>query len=218
MKRRELLGLLAGSAALGGCANSVMTQTVVTAFENSFGGASAFNPDYPDKLPYASITVSIKNLQRALLVLGKAEHGELHWMSSDRGVLVTRNGRLVRTVGLPENLLRTDFLEPDLFDSESGVQEKARLTKRLIDIAPGNRFGMLVEARLERETKETVQIHTRTHDTVRFTEHCEVKQLSWKFTNTYWLGNDGIVWRSLQYISPGLGPIQIEVNKPFLES
>lgn len=218
MDRRKMLGLLMGSAALGGCANSVMSRTVATAFENSLGGASAFDPDYPDRLPYASITVTMKNLRRALLVLAKAENGELHWMSSDRGVLVTRNGRLVRTVGLPENLVHTDFLEADFFDGWSGGQRTAASAKRLIDLAPGNRFGLLAEARIESEGREKVYIHTRTYDTIRFAEHCVVPQLSWKYTNIYWVGDTGVMWRSLQYVAPGLAPIQIDINKPFQES
>jgi len=214
MERRNFLGVLAASAAVGGCASSVMSRTLTTAVETSFGAASAFDPDYPDKLPYASMAVSIKNNRRALVVLAKAEQGELHWMSADRGVLVTRNGRLVRTVGLPENLVRTDFLGADFFE-EGGLPGNGPLArKRLIDIAPGNRFGMVVEATLTRGPRERITIHKRQYDTVRLDEKCVVPHLSWEFSNTYWVDGQGMVWRSVQHTAPGAPAIEMEVTKP----
>lgn len=215
MNRRTLLGLFGASAALGGCANSVMGRTVATAFENSFGSAAAFDPDYPDKLPYASVAVSMKNARRALLVLAKAEADELHWVSSDRGVLVTRNGRLVRTVGLPENLARTDFVGGDFFENDALPRSDPSSARRMVDLLPGNRYGMVVESTLVRAQEERIRIGRHEHDTVRFAEHCVAPQLSWEFTNAYWIDGRGMIWRSIQHVTPGLGPVEIEITKPF---
>lgn len=214
MQRRNFLGLITASAVLGGCTNSVAGRTLATALETSFGDASAFDPDYPDKLPYASMAVSIKNNRKALLVLAKVDQEDLHWMSADRGVFVTRNGRLVRTVGMPENLVGTQFLGADFFE-EGGVPGGAALSrKRLIDIAPGNRFGMVVEATLSRGPREIVRINKRQYETVRLVESCMVPQLSWVFQNVYWMDDQGMIWKSIQHTVPGAPAIEMEVTKP----
>jgi hypothetical protein len=214
MQRRDFLGVFAASAVLGGCTNSVAGRTLATALENSFGVASSFDPDYPDKLPYASIAVSIKNNRKALLVLSKVDQGELHWMSADRGVLVTRNGRLIRTVGMPENLAGTEFIGADFFEEAGSLDGFASPRKRLIDISPGNRFGMVVEASLVRGPKEIVTINKRQYETVRLVEKCVVPQLSWEFQNVYWMDDLGMIWRSIQHTVPGSPAIEMEVTKP----
>ena len=214
MQRRNFLGLIAASAALGGCTNSVAGRTLATALETSFADASSFDPDYPDKLPYASMAVSIKNSRKALLVLAKVDQGELHWMSADRGVFVTRNGRLVRTVGMPENLVGTEFLGADFFEEPGVPSASSSPKKRLIDIAPGNRFGMVVEATLSRGPKEVIRISKRQYETVRLVEKCLVPQLSWEFQNVYWMDGQGMVWKSVQHTVPGASAIEMEVTKP----
>lgn len=215
MNRRNLLGALAASLATGGCANSVMSKTVSAAFDTTWRNADAFDADYAENLSFASIAVSVKNSRKALLVLARAEQDQLHWMSSDRGVLVTRDGRLVKTVGLPENLVGTEFLSPDFFEAGRLSAQGELSAKRLIDVAPGNRYGLLVEAKLVRNQAEGIRIGKRTYDTVRFTEHCFAPQISWKFTNSYWLDGQGTIWRSSQYATPGAGPMEIEITKPF---
>ncbi|HJW25822.1 MAG TPA: YjbF family lipoprotein [Rhodocyclaceae bacterium] len=214
MQRRNFLGLATASALLGGCANSVAGRTLSTAFETSFGNASSFDPDYPDKLPYASMAVSIRNSRKALLVLAKVDQGELHWMSADRGVFVTRNGRLVRTVGMPENLVGTEFLGVDFFEERGVPSASSSSRKRLIDIAPGNRFGMVVEASLSHGPKEVVRINKRQYETVRLVETCVVPQLSWEFQNTYWMDGQGMIWKSIQHTVQGAPAIEMEVTKP----
>lgn len=214
MQRRNFLGLVTASAVLGGCANSVAGRTLATAFETSFGDASSFDPDYPDKLPYASMAVSIRNSRKALLVLAKVDQGELHWMSADRGVFVTRNGRLVRTVGMPENLVGTEFLGADFFEEPGVPSTSSPPRKRLIDIAPGNRFGMVVEASLSLGPKEVITINKHQYETVRLMERCVVPQLSWEFQNVYWVDGKGMVWKSVQRTVPGAPAIEMEVTKP----
>ncbi|MBS1190197.1 MAG: putative lipoprotein YmcC precursor [Rhodocyclaceae bacterium] len=215
MDRRNFLSLLVASATLGGCANSIVGRTLVKAAETSFGSSSAFNPDYPDKLPYASLAVMTKSTPQALLILAKAEGGELHWMSSDRGVLVTRNGRLVRTVGLPENLLYTDFLKNDFFEAGHLPHAEASSVKRLVDMAPGNRYGILVESTLTRVRQEKIRIGRHEYDVMQFVEYCVAPQLSWEYANTYWVDAQGMMWRSIQHVVPGMEPVEIEVTKPF---
>lgn len=213
MKRRRFLGILASSTALAACSNSVAMRTASSAFENSFGNKSAFDPGYPEQLPYASIAVSIKNMNKALLILGKIEGDDLHWVSADRSVLVTRHGRLVKTVGLNENLIKTDFPAADFFENWS-ADKKSSTAARIVDLTPGNRYGVKIESSLKAMNRETIGIGNKTYQTTRFDEHCVAPLLSWEFTNSYWADDHGTVWRSRQHTTPASPVITIEVTKP----
>jgi hypothetical protein len=178
-------------------------------------GAGSFEPDYPERLPYASMAVTMKNNVKALLVLAKVEHGELHWVSGDRGVLVTRNGRVTKTVGLAGNLLGTSFLDNDFFEDGRFPSHETAKARRVIDLSPGGHYGLVLEAKLVRCNKESVQIYKRVYDTWRFEERCVVPALSWEFVNTYWLDEQGVMWKSRQYLTPDVGAIDIEVTKRY---
>lgn len=219
MNRRDLLTILAASLTTSACSNNVTMKTLGSVIDSSFGNRAAFDADYPDKLPYASISVGLNGLKRSLLILGKAEGDELHWISADRGVLVTRHGRLVRTVGFTENLSRTDFSGEDFVNGKTfPTLGKQPPPPRIIDLSPGNRFGIKIESSLELTSKEVVEIGPHRHDTTRIDEHCVAPLLRWKFTNSFWLDAYGKVWRSTQHFSPTAPAISIEVTKPYRSS
>lgn len=214
MQRRHFLSFVASSTALAACSNSTAFKTINSAYDMSFGNKPSFDPGYPDQLPYASIAVSMKGMPKALLVLGKAEGEEMHWLSGDKGVLVTRFGRLIRTVGLPENITKTDFASPDFFENFPEARHDVSLS-RVIDLSPGHRYGIKVDASLKNLGKETITIGTKMRETTHFAEFCYAPLLSWRHTNNYWVGENGQVWRSIQQVSPSGQPITIELTKPF---
>ena len=122
MNRRNFFTAASALLAANACSNNVALKTAGSIFETSFGNGSAFDPDYPDKLPHASIAVRQKGRQRSLLILGRVSGDELHWVSADRGILITRHGRLIRTVGFTDDLGKTDFVKPD-YDNWAGNEE-----------------------------------------------------------------------------------------------
>lgn len=214
MQRRHFLSFVTASSVLAACSNSAAFKTINSAYDMSFGNKPSFDPSYPDQLPYASIAVSMKNLPKALLVLGKVEGDEMHWFSGDRGVFVTRFGRLIRTVGMAENITKTDFSSPDFFENATRAKTEASLS-RIIDLSPGNRYGIKVDSKLKELGKETITIGTKTRETTHFEEYCYAPLLSWRCTNHYWVGESSQVWRSIQQASPAGQSITIELTKPF---
>ena len=215
MNRRHFLGFFASSASLAACStDNNALKTLASAYEASFGDKAAFDPSYPESLPYASIAVSAKNRSRALLVLGKAEGDERQWISADRGVLVTRHGRIIRTVGLNENLIKTDFSGPDFFE-RWGDERKSSKVNRVVDLMPGNRYGVAITSIFKAVGKETINIGSRSYQTTRFEENGTAPLLSWTFSNSYWADDKGNVWRSIQQLSPNAPAMTIEVTKPY---
>jgi hypothetical protein len=51
--------------------------------------------------------------------------------------------------------------------------------------------------------------------TTQVDEECRSDQLDWTFTNSYWIApQSGLIWRSVQYVSPKLDPLTVRVLRP----
>lgn len=219
MNRRRFLQFATAPFILNGCANSPLGQTMASISEITIGGRTSIDADYVNKLPYASVLVSRTNKQKVLLILGKVEGQQLHWVSTEKSVLITQGGRIVQTVGLEENLVKTGFLtQKNMFENSSdNVSEDAPLVShRAIDLQPGNRFGIVVKTRTKPLGKDKITILGKEHLATLIEEQCEAMDLQWTFKNLFWLGEDGVVWKSLQHIAPKQPPITMEIAKPYL--
>jgi hypothetical protein len=166
-----------------------------------------------NQIPYATIAAKIGKGPRSLLVLWRVEREDLHWISADNAVVVTRRGRVVRTAGLPATIRDTDFQASDPLASGQDEGIDGAQSVRVVDFEPdgpltvGSSFHMI--------GPRTIEIAGIRFDTVLFEERCIVPATNWTFTNRYWRDpSDGFVWRSEQTIARQFPPIQIEVLKP----
>ena len=86
---------------------------------------------------------------------------------------------------------------------------------RLIDFVTEQHFSVIVKSVLQRTHRENITILEREYDTFVIREDNEVEQLGWSYTNVFWVDAEtGFVWRSTQYFSPKLPPIEIDILKP----
>ena len=108
--RQAVLPALALLAA-GGCSSagsgntnySQFYQIVKQSLAASFGKIRVTR-DQAAAIPYASLGYSLDGGNQAMLVLATDTNGELLWTSPSHVVVVTRDGRIVRTLGLPHDL------------------------------------------------------------------------------------------------------------------
>jgi len=214
MKRRNILAAFGAACLSAGCGRNLSMKTLEVAVGSSFGNRSSFDQDYPESLPYASMAVQLPNIQRVLVVLAKVENDEMHWYSADRGVLVTRYGRLVRTVGFTDNLAGTSFPQPD-FLAPDGKPIEGASYQRQLDIVPGNRFGVPVKSVLRLGADAEMQLGKRVMRLRLMEEHCRADALQWSFVNRFWVDADRFVWRSEQHVAPGLSAFSMEITKPY---
>lgn len=167
-------------------------------------------------IPYASLLAKIGSASLSSLILGNVSGEDLHWISADRAVIVTRNGRVIRTAGFPQNLNYSRPLDGDPLGSQPDVNRAAFPHRRQLDISPGDIYGAIVTMRMRPVKAETIEILGRQHATWIFEEDCEVQGLKWFFTNTYWRDRDsGFIWRSRQHYVPSVPPMEIDVAKPY---
>ena len=107
----------------------------------------------------------------AILILAHVADGELGWYGAGRDAVFTRDGLVVKTVGLPQDLEETTIPAGNPF--HDGLQHlSAPVTyARQVDWSPGYRYGIALTATLEPKAIEDVDILGTIHRLRRIDEH-----------------------------------------------
>ena len=187
---------------------------MATAAQIAVRGApdAAVSAEYVARLPYASVGARVGRGQRSLLVLGRYDGPDRHWISQDRAAVVTRNGRLIRLYGIGADLRDTRDIEDDPIAASTFAFEG--LHRRSLDLGSPVKFGVLVESTFSVRGRETIRILDTQHDTLVVAEENNAVGMRWSFINEYWLDFDtGYVWRSVQHFAPDMPSLTLEVYK-----
>jgi hypothetical protein len=200
--------------ALPACGENGIGRNLVTAFQLATVGlpGPTITRATVDSIPYASIAARIGKGPRSLLVLWEQTAEGLLWLSADGVGITTHRGRIVKTVGLENNLRRTVSLRGDPIGSPLLA---ANTSTRLLDLEPDGPFELAVESQYRIVGRRTISVTEIDFDTVLIIEDCRAKTLNWEFSNRYWADPaDGFIWRSEQFVLPSLPVFEIEVLKP----
>lgn len=214
MKRRRFLALI-GAAAASGCAGSYFGNAV-----SALGELRERKQRYPrsraevDAIPYASLGVQLEGGLKTILVLAHYDADRLIWVSANRESLVTRHGRVVRTVGLSVDLMGVwaeghDPLREPASDPAAPYRDRR-------DYQAGSEFepGVSLASSLRFAGTEEIEILERRQVLDRWTETVEVPKWKWRRENRYWIArDDGYVWRSVQWLHRDLPPLVLETLK-----
>ncbi len=159
-------------------------------------------------VPYATMGLGIGASDQVLLVLGASSDQGLEWYAGERILVVTRDGRVLRTVGLRYDLgqLRVG----------SDTADNGRVERQFsVDFADRGAFGIPMRCRVTYAGNEDIEILGGLIPTRRRIESCHVEVLDWDFENVFWEDpGTGYVWRSRQHIHPQSPPIMLEVLRP----
>lgn len=216
LTRRNLI--VAGSACtLSGCG-------VGPVLRNAYDAARFLTVGMPDveitrqvvdNIPYASISAKVGKGPRSLLILGRYDGKDLHWLSADNATVVTRAGRVVKTSGFPENMKATNYLGADPVSQDLHKLSEPRAFSRSIDIDKGSFYGLVLDSRFVPLGEAEINIAELDLRTMLVEEITAARTINWKFSNYYWVDAfDGFVWKSMQHIARSFPPIEIEVLKP----
>lgn len=212
--RRHLM-LAAGAAALGGCASDSLSLIGSTL------GVGA--PRYPisdaqiEALPYASIGVRIGGGSGVVMILATVDDESLSWVSTDRVVLITRRGRLIKSIGLTRDLLhvRETGADPLALALRGDPAAAESRVARIIDIRPRDDFSVPVASRCERIGEDLLTVLGTPRRVIRLRERVVVRKWRWSADNLFWVDADsGRVWKSRQQFCPDVPAITIELLKP----
>mgnify|MGYP003605625415 CR=1 FL=1 len=182
-----------------------------------------------NNIPYASIYARIDGIPQAFIVLALAEPKftltlpptpaitELKWLSADKAMLVTINGRLVRTSNLlTGDLIAVESNEPDPILLGLHLDSTPKTWTRTIDWQPGYHFGYRVNSHFSFIAKENILINDTPTQALHYLESVSVDNLNIQYQNEFWLTPEtGYVIKSRQKIAPNQPFIEITLLKPF---
>ena len=221
---RAIRGLAGGALALAlaSCSSSNSGNTNYTQFYQlmrqslsaSFGKIRVTR-DQAASVAYASMGYSMDGGNQGMLILATDSGDELLWTSSAHVVIVTRQGRIVRTLGLDHDLsgLTTRNNAPPT-PPAAAIQAPFAST-RLQDFPELGLYGIEVSCRAHMVGRQSITILGQTVPTVRVDETCRSNQPDWSFTDNFWVdGDNGLVWRSRQHVNPKGGTVETEIFRP----
>jgi len=168
-------------------------------------------------LPYATLGARFGGGSPIVMVLATVDGNELRWVSADRVILVTRDGRLTQTVGLPRDLRATQIIAPDPLAHilTSGTTDSAPKIWRYVDMSHQDAFGVVVESRYSIIGPETISILGILHATLHVREHVKMPSWRWSANNDFWIDRETAkVRKARQQYCPEVPAIEYEILKP----
>jgi hypothetical protein len=170
--------------------------------------------DQAAAVPYASLGYSLDDGNQIMLVLATDTNGELLWTSPSRVVFVTRDGRIIRTLGLPHDL--SGFTTPGGPPPAPAEAIRQPFTStRQEDFPELGFYGVAVSCQARLVGRQKITILGQAITTNRVDESCQSQKPEWSFVDSYWLDADsGLAWQSRQHINPKGGTIQIQIFRP----
>lgn len=172
-------------------------------------------PESVASSPYYQLQVNTPGGE-AILVLAKTEQGRLGWYGKAGDIVFTRDGLVVKTVGLPQDLDGSTFPGRDPF--HEGLQHLTAPVDyvRRMDWSPGYRYGNVLRGHLVPGATEDVDILGTVHRLRRIDEQLSASGID--MTNRYWVDPaDGFVWKSRQHVAPGY-PVETIQLRPYRET
>ncbi|WP_413282537.1 YjbF family lipoprotein [Vibrio sp. MA40-2] len=174
--------------------------------------------------PYASSHVNIDNGAQLFIVLALVEpsttnpgQSQLKWASADSGMLVTENGRLVKTLRLPTDNLAA-VIDQDNRDplTLSAAKPAQQTWHAVYDWQPDYRYNFEATMNWHFVEQQTIQSTVWTREANYYQEEVYIPALDTSFTNHFWL--DAVthdVIKSIQFIGPDMPSVEMTILKPY---
>jgi len=208
-------GLAIALLILAACSSGQSTnwsEVFTAAFHSIRSDRPGITLEQAASVPYASVGVRVDGGNEILLALAGKTGTEALWTSASRIVLLTRNGRIVRTAGIEHNLTEARIVEGSRGAPPTDVSASSRWE---LDFADLNLYSVQVRCTSVVRGPETVKNFTVNIPTIHVDETCRSDQLDWSFVNSYWISpTTGLTWRTIQYVNPKMGPIEVEILRP----
>ncbi len=173
-----------------------------------FGDNNEIDTNLIANIPYASMLVKIGKGPTALMILEGINGDEYTWVSADGVYLVLKEGKIVKTEGLPNNLhSRFD----SSFKWDQSLYQQTYIS--YLSFRNPRLDNLKVTSIYQNNGNSNVELVFSSKNLQLVEEQIESKTIAWSETNEYWIDNNNFVWKSIQYVSPKLPPIHYRVAK-----
>lgn len=200
---------------------SVIPPEVGGKWRAAYDGIKNYYQGYPDfpisaqmveQIPYASIRMKIGDGPAGLVILQEINKDVFTWVSADNVIFSIRNGRIIETHGLLNNLTNITISPNDERYNRDKQEQKDFVRILSLSNPEVNSLEIVVNKKLI--GKEVINILGKDHETYLIEETIINDYINWEFKNYYWLDAESdFVWKSIQQIAPNVPPIKIEVLK-----
>lgn len=141
------------------------------------------------------------------LALAYIEHNQQKWVSADNAVVVLQHGRIVRTAGLPQNLLFVSASTEDPLTR--GVTSLSGSSWQSLTDWQQDEYGYLVQSQFSQPQPETLVLLDHSFNVLKVTETLSYKNRPqfWRFDqqwqNEYWFEqSSGQLLKTRQQYAP----------------
>ena len=211
------LALIGAGCSSGGSINSNYTQfyQILRQSMSANFGTIRVTREQAAAIPYASLGITVDGGNQGLLVLATDSGGDLLWTSAAHVVIVTRDGRIVRTVGLSRNLSNVTSRDQSGLPPLSAAVRGPFSSTRLEDFPDLGLYGTRLSCQARLGGRQSIKILGQTIATLRVEETCNSQDPDWSFTDSFWVDKDsGFVWKSRQHVHPKGSLVEIEIFRP----
>ncbi|MEJ1968796.1 MAG: YjbF family lipoprotein [Rhizomicrobium sp.] len=160
-------------------------------------------------IPYATLGIRLDGGQEHILVLARDNDGEQLWLSSTKVAITTVNGRVARTSGFD-----TDLTGYSATEGQRADWTKPHSYSWIGDFADLGYYSVPVTCKDSPAGPDSITILGKAFDTIRVDESCLSEALNWSFTNTYWVGASGRVWRAITHFHPKGPTLETQILRP----
>lgn len=167
--------------------------------------APALTRQAADANPGAFMLMSLAGSQaQASLVTAGFNGTKVTWIGNDQISITLDNGLLVATRGFAEDLMAADISQVMIALVNSG----GTAMRRVEHLDGLDQISMeLLQCRIASAGTETVETLGKTVRAERFNEECASK--SYRFTNVYWINDQGVIVKSRQLVSRAVGYLEL---------
>lgn len=177
----------------------------------------SLNKEAIEKIPYASSYFKINDGPQIFMVLafveknpqsGKTQH---KWLSSDKAMIVTEEGRVVRTYNLPEANLAGKISSKNIIHFTTPQYHWTSV----YDWQPEYQYNH--QAKVTTKSEATIQLNSVmwSQKVKVWQEYISFEKLDETMQSTFWVDSNGNVLKSVQWVIPGQLFIEQEILKPF---
>ena len=166
-----------------------------------------------ENIPYASLTLKIGKGPKGLLILESISEKETLWVSRDNIYIMLKDGRIIRTLGLINNL--STYLSPEV-TFQNLIKNRPVKTDfyAYYSYDKPTLNNLSTEVRIKEISEENIIILGHEKKTILLEEEVINTYLGWRIKNKYWVDpKTGFVWKSIQNPSPKLPQFVIEITK-----
>lgn len=212
LARLACLALAGAALLLGGCTDVTGGAAELIRQTADLGGRGMPTPEAVAAQPYRQMYARTP-AGDGVLILGNRGAGREYWYGRGQILIVTRDGQIIQTAGLAQNLegVRADANDP----FAAGLQHLTRpVAYDLVEDWSGYRYGVPVHVVMEPLALTRITVLGATRRVLHLRATVDAPAARWRAVDQYWVGvDDGIIWKSIQHVAPGM-PITLVRLRP----